>query len=71
MPGCSESSSPISASWRVPAKSNDVAVETFALADAVRGHALQQALADSSARMVAKDPALAKLVRNEQDLAKQ
>ncbi|MGB6540143.1 MAG: CHAT domain-containing protein, partial [Xanthobacteraceae bacterium] len=51
-------------------KSNDVAVETFALADAVRGHAVQQALADSSARMVAKDPALATLVRNEQDLAK-
>ena len=49
---------------------NDVAVETFALADAVRGHAVQQALADSSARMVAKDPALATLVRNEQDLAK-
>ena len=52
-------------------KSNDVAIETFALADAVRGHAVQQALADSSARMVAKDPALAALVRNEQDLAKQ
>ena len=51
-------------------KSNDVAVETFALADAVRGHAVQQALANSSARMVAKDPALATLVRNEQDLAK-
>ena len=30
-----------------------------------------QALADSSARAVAKDPALAELVRNEQDLAKQ
>ena len=52
-------------------KSNDVAIETFALADAVRGHAVQQALADSSARMVAKDPALAALVRSEQDLAKQ
>ena len=48
--------------------SNDVAVETFGLADAVRGHAVQQALADSSARMVAKDPALAALVRTEQDL---
>src|SRR5208282_2039738 len=35
--------------------SNDVAVETFALADAVRGHSVQKALADSSARMVAKD----------------
>ena len=36
--------------------SNDIAVETFALADAVRGHSVQKALADSSARMVAKDP---------------
>jgi CHAT domain-containing protein len=51
--------------------SNDVAVETFGLADAVRGHAVQQALADSSARIVAKDPALAELVRTEQDLAKE
>jgi CHAT domain-containing protein/tetratricopeptide (TPR) repeat protein len=51
--------------------SNEVAVETFGLADAVRGHAVQKALADSSARAVAKDPALAELVRKEQDLAKQ
>src|SRR6516164_6944833 len=51
--------------------SNDVAVETFGLADAVRGQAVQQALADSSARMVAKDAALAELVRTEQDRAKQ
>ena len=51
--------------------SNEVAVETFALADAVRGHSVQKALADSSARTVAKDPALAELVRTEQDLAKQ
>jgi CHAT domain-containing protein len=51
--------------------SNDVAVETFGLADAVRGHAVQQALADSSARMVARDTALAELVRTEQDRAKQ
>ena len=56
---------------REPNPSNDVAVETFALADAVRGHAVEQALADSSARMVAKDPALADLVRSEQDAAKQ
>ena len=52
-------------------KSNDIAVETFGLADAIRGHSVQKALADSSARMVAKDPALADLVRNEQNLAKQ
>ena len=51
--------------------SNDVAVETFALADAVRGHSVQKALADSSARMVAKDSTLAELVRTEQDRAKQ
>jgi len=51
--------------------SNDVAVETFGLADAVRGHAVQQALADSSARTVAKDQALAELVRTDQDHAKQ
>ena len=51
--------------------SNNVAVETFGLADAVRGHAVEQALADSSARMVAKDAALAELVRTEQDAAKQ
>ena len=56
---------------RGAAASNDVAVETFGLADAVRGHAVQQALADSSARMVAKDPALAALVRTEQDAAKE
>jgi CHAT domain-containing protein len=56
---------------RSPNMSNDVAVETFGLADAVRGHAVQQALADSSARMVAKDRALAELVRTDQDHAKQ
>jgi len=52
-------------------ESNDIAVETFSLADAIRGHAVQESLADSSARMVAKDPALAELVRTEQDAAKQ
>ena len=52
-------------------KSNDVAVETFALADAIRGRSVQKALADASARTVAKDSALAELVRNEQNLGKQ
>lgn len=56
---------------RRPNPSSEVAVETFALADAVRGHSVQQALTASSARTVAKDPALAELVRNEQDLGKQ
>jgi len=49
----------------------DVGVETFSLADAIRGHSVQQALAASSARSAAKDPALAELVRKEQDLTKQ
>ena len=56
---------------RSPTMSNDVAVETFGLADAIRGHAVQQALADSSARMLTKDPALEALVRTDQDHAKQ
>ena len=49
----------------------DVAVETFSLADAIRGRSVQQALAASSARMLAKDPALADLVRQQQDLSKE
>ena len=49
----------------------DVGIETFALADAVRGHSVQQALAASSARAAAKEPALAELVRKEQDLGKE
>ncbi len=53
------------------ANSNDVALETFGLADAIRGHAVQQAMADSSARLLAKDSALEDLVRKEQDLDKQ
>jgi CHAT domain-containing protein len=57
---------------KAPAESGrDVAAETFSLADAVRGRSVQQALASSSARMVAKDAALAELVRKEQDLSKQ
>jgi CHAT domain-containing protein len=49
----------------------DVAAETFSLADSIRGRSVQQALAASSARMLAKDPALAEVVRQEQDLVKQ
>ena len=48
-----------------------VAEETFALADAIRGHSVQRALASSSARAQIKDAALAELVRQEQDLSKQ
>jgi CHAT domain-containing protein len=51
--------------------SADVGGETFSLADAIRGRSVQQALAASSARAAAKDPALAELVRKEQDLGKQ
>lgn len=49
----------------------DVAEETFRLADVVRGHGVERALAASSARAAAKDPALAELARKEQDLKKQ
>jgi CHAT domain-containing protein len=57
---------------RMPAGDDDaVTAETFRLADAIRGHSVQQALAASSARMFAKDPALADLARKEQDLTKQ
>ncbi|CUT10532.1 FIG01006073 hypothetical protein [Bradyrhizobium sp.] len=53
------------------AEGNGIGEETFSLADAVRGRSVQQALAASSARAAAKDPALAELVRKEQDLTKQ
>jgi CHAT domain-containing protein len=56
---------------RTRGKSQDLAIETFALADAVRGRSVQQALTASSARMTAKEPALAELARTEQDLGKQ
>jgi CHAT domain-containing protein len=49
----------------------DIAIESFRLADTIRSQSVQQALAASSARVVAKDPALADLVRKEQDLTKQ
>ncbi len=51
--------------------SGQASLETFALADAIRGQSVQKALSASSARSVAKDPALAELVRKEQDLGKQ
>ena len=50
---------------------DEAAVETFALADAIRGQSVQQALVASSARMLTNDRALADLVRQEQDLTKQ
>ncbi len=49
----------------------DAAAESFKLSNTIRGRSVQNALAASSARMVARDPALADLVRKEQDLRKQ
>jgi CHAT domain-containing protein len=56
---------------RSPTATSDVAAETFTLADAVRGHAVERSLAESSARLAIRDPALADLVRTDQDLGKQ
>jgi CHAT domain-containing protein len=50
---------------------DNAAVETFALADAVRGQSVRLAMAQSSARMQIKDSKLAELARQEQDLSKQ
>jgi CHAT domain-containing protein len=47
------------------------ASETFALAEAIRGRSVQHAILESSARVVARDPALADLIRQVQDLGKQ
>ena len=52
-------------------KGSAAAAETFLLADAVRGRSVQRALAASSARAAASDPALADLARHEQDAQKQ
>lgn len=49
----------------------DAVEQAFRLADAVRGAGVQRALAQSSARAAASDPALAELVRQEQDTQKQ
>ena len=49
----------------------DAAAEAFRLADAARGRSVQRALSASAARSAANDPALADLVRREQDAQKQ
>ena len=49
----------------------DVGVESFQLGELIRGRSVEKALSASSARAVARDPALAELVRKEQDLEKQ
>jgi CHAT domain-containing protein/tetratricopeptide (TPR) repeat protein len=53
------------------ARAPNAAEESFRLADAIRGRSVQRALAASSARAAASDPALADLVRREQDTQKQ
>lgn len=53
------------------AKDNEgAAAESFLIAEAIRGRSVQNALEASAARSAAKTPALAELVRKEQDLAK-
>ncbi|MGZ5232785.1 MAG: CHAT domain-containing protein, partial [Burkholderiales bacterium] len=47
------------------------AIESIALAEAIRGRSVQLALAQSSARMMIQDSRLAALVRQEQDVNKQ
>ena len=56
---------------RAEGATGEVGEETFGLADAIRGHSVQRALAASSARAAARDSSLAELVRKEQDLTKQ
>lgn len=49
----------------------DIAAETFALADSIRGRSVQSALNAANARSFTTDPALADIVRKEQDLGQQ
>jgi CHAT domain-containing protein len=49
----------------------DTASEAFRLVDAIRGRSVQRALTASGARASARNPAMAELVRGEQDLGKQ
>ncbi len=49
----------------------DAPAESFRLADVIRSRSVQKALAASSARSVARNPALAELVRKTQDMEKQ
>ncbi|MEK9968553.1 MAG: tetratricopeptide repeat protein, partial [Ferrovibrio sp.] len=49
----------------------DAGLESFRLADVARGRSVQRALSASAARAAVKDPALATLIRDEQDVLKQ
>jgi len=51
--------------------SDDIAVESFQFGEILRGRSVEKALAASSARVIANDPALAELARKEQDLQKE
>jgi CHAT domain-containing protein len=49
----------------------DAGLESFRLADVARGRSVQRALSASAARAAVRDPALAALIREEQDVLKQ
>jgi CHAT domain-containing protein len=49
----------------------DLASETFGLVEAIRGRSVQHAILESSVRVIARDPALADLFRQVQDLSMQ
>lgn len=49
----------------------DAGIESFRLADVARGRSVQRALSASAARAAVRDPALATLIRDEQDVLKQ
>jgi len=51
-----------------PSQSGDAAAEAFQIADVARGSGVQRALTESAARASIKDPQLATLARQEQDL---
>jgi CHAT domain-containing protein len=55
----------------VDARTADSVVEAFRIADAARGRSVQRALAASAARSSVADPALADLVRQEQDVRRE
>lgn len=54
-----------------PDERAEIAAEAFRISDAARGSSVQRAVAQSSARAAARDPELARLVREEQDLLRQ
>ncbi|MCE7529010.1 CHAT domain-containing protein [Polynucleobacter sp. IMCC 29146] len=51
-----------------PSQAGDAAAEAFQIADVARGSGVQRALTESAARASIKDPQLATLARQEQDL---